>query len=172
MARISRNSGDLPVHTITLSTAESTSSLASEDAPVPPPAAYYSTSQAQADQIADFFGASRKSHTPPPKSPKSVDGATQLPKSEPKSEPLTLARCMFFYGFMFPPFWVMGIIILTSKLRPTEDWELGKTEDEKTRLLAEMRIVEVKWAKRCIYALLTLFTIILVIVLAVVFGKR
>jgi type IV secretory pathway component VirB8 len=66
----------------------------------------------------------------------------------------------------------MGIIILTSKLRPTEDWELGKTEDEKTRLLAEMRIVEVKWAKRCIYALLTLFTIILVIVLAVVFGKR
>jgi len=66
----------------------------------------------------------------------------------------------------------MGIIILTSELRPTPDWETGKTDDEKVRLLAEMRRVEVKWAKRCIYALLTLITVIVIIVVAVVYGTR
>jgi len=79
---------------------------------------------------------------------------------------------MFVYGFVFPPFWLMGIVILVSELRPASDWETGKTEDEKTRLLAEMRTAEVKWAKRCIYALLVLITIIVTIVLAVILGKR
>jgi hypothetical protein len=35
-----------------------------------------------------------------------------------------------------------------------------------------MRTAEVKWAKRCVYALLALATIIAIIVIAVVFGKR
>ena len=78
----------------------------------------------------------------------------------------------FLSGLVFPPFWIMGIIILCSTLRPTPDWEAGKTEDEKIRLLAEMRTAEVKWAKRCIYALLTLITVIVIIVLTVVFAKR
>jgi len=85
---------------------------------------------------------------------------------------MTLARFMFIYGFIFPPFWIMGIVIRFSELRPTEDWEVGKSEDEKVRLLEEMRKTEVKWANRCIYALLTLITIIVVIVMAVVISKR
>jgi hypothetical protein len=66
----------------------------------------------------------------------------------------------------------MGIVIRFSKLHPTEDWGVGKSEDEKVRLLAEMRKTEVKWANRCIYALLILITIIVIIVLAVVVTKR
>ena len=66
----------------------------------------------------------------------------------------------------------MGPIILLSELRPTPDWESGKTEDEKVRLLAAMRTTEVKWAKRCTYALLTLITIITIIVVSVVVAKR
>jgi len=105
---------------------------------------------------------------------------------------MTLARFMFVYGFsayfipfhslniklnyssvsVFPPFWIMGIVIRCSELRPTPDWEAGKSEDEKVRLLAEMRETEVKWANRCIYALLTLIAIIVIIVVVVVFTKR
>jgi hypothetical protein len=73
---------------------------------------------------------------------------------------------------VFPPFWIMGLIILGSELRPTTGWEADKTEDEKVLLLAEMRKAEVKWARRCVYALLTLITIILSIVMIVVFAKR
>jgi len=155
-----------------MGSSESTISYTS-DAPITPPAAYHSAQQIQADQLADFFGDSRKSRTraviPPPYS---SDGEIQLPKYEAKSEPVTLARFMFIYGFMFPPFWIMGLIILGSELRPTPGWEADKTEDEKVSLLAEMRKTEVKWAKRCVYALLTLITIILCIVMIVVFAKR
>jgi hypothetical protein len=66
----------------------------------------------------------------------------------------------------------MGIVIRCSELRPTPDWEAGKSEDEKVRLLAEMRETEVKWANRCIYALLTLIAIIVIIVVVVVLTKR
>lgn len=156
-----------------MGSSESTISYTS-DAPITPPAAYHSAQQIQADQLANFFGDSRKSRTravvPPPYS---SDGESQLSTHEAKAaEPVTLARFMFIYGFMFPPFWIMGLIILGSELRPTPDWEAGKTEDEKVLLLAEMRKAEVKWAKRCIYALFTLITIICCIVMAVVFAKR
>jgi len=164
--KVSPNNSDGETHVITLSSAGSTSSLGSV-APVPPPAAYHSPRHAQEDQIAQFFGASRKSRSPPPYP---TDVKHSLPTSS--AEPATLARCMFMYGFLFPPFWFMGIVILTTELRMTPDFESGKSEDEKRRLLAEMRSVEVKWAKRCIYALLTLFTVILVIILAAVFAKR
>ncbi|KAJ7510471.1 hypothetical protein B0H11DRAFT_2216263 [Mycena galericulata] len=37
---------------------------------------------------------------------------TQKPK-----EPVTLAMYLFKFGFLFPPFWIMGIVILLSPLR-------------------------------------------------------
>ena len=91
--------GSARVHSVSLSSAESISSFAS-DTPITPPAAYYSTQQVQEDQLADFFGASRKSRTraavPPPYP---SDGDARLPSYDAPTEPVTLARFMFIYGF-------------------------------------------------------------------------
>lgn len=66
----------------------------------------------------------------------------------------------------------MGIVILCSELRPTTDFEQGKTEIEKLRALERMRVVEVKWSKRCIWALLSLVLFIAIIIGATVLAKR
>ena len=98
--KVSRYPGDSAlVHAVSLSSTSSASSFTS-DAPMAPPAAYHSAQQVQADQLADFFGASRKSRTrdvvPPPYP---SDGDLQLPMHDAKAEPVTLARFMFVYGF-------------------------------------------------------------------------
>ncbi|KAF5379806.1 hypothetical protein D9615_005681 [Tricholomella constricta] len=75
-------------------------------------------------------------------------------------EPLTLARYLFKFGFLFPPFWIMGAWILWSPLRAPSDetdpegWMPEKTEAERKRIIEEMRKVEVRWALRCLWALL------------------
>jgi hypothetical protein len=98
--KILRYSDDsIHIHAVTLSSAESTSSFASDE-PITPPAAYHSPLQVQADQIADFFGAPRKSRTRAVLPPSySSDGDSQFPLHETKAEPGTLARFMFIYGF-------------------------------------------------------------------------
>ncbi|EGN94701.1 hypothetical protein SERLA73DRAFT_61889 [Serpula lacrymans var. lacrymans S7.3] len=78
----------------------------------------------------------------------------------PDDEPATLARYLFIYGFFFPLFWLLGIAILCSPLETTPDWEQGKTEEEKKQLLSELRAAEVKWAKYCLWAFLSLSAII------------
>lgn len=172
-SQYSDGSKSMRAHAATLSSVESTSSFAF-DVPVTPPAVYYSTRQIQADQLAQFFGASQKSRTDAVALPSySAHGDIKLPTYEEKpKEPTTLARFMFIYGFVFPPFWLVGLIILTSELHPTAEWAVGKTEEEKIRLMQEMRMTEVKWAKRCVYALITLITVIFAIVVAAVFAKR
>lgn len=153
--------GSHQVHSVSLSSGRSSESCASDTPIAAPPVAYYSPLQAQQDQLADFFGARRSSRSrqvvPPPYS-SSVDSVGKLPTYEDTAaEPPTLARFMFLYGFctcisqlplsifqlnyltlVFPPFWLMGIVILCSELRPTQAWEMGKTEEEKVRLLAQM----------------------------------
>jgi len=175
-------SGRLPdgshyTRAIVLNSERSSSSSASDETIAPPPAAYYSPLQAQEDQLADFFGARRSSRTraaavPPPYT-SSDDSFGKLPTyDEDEAEQSTLARFMFLYGFLFPPFWLMGIVILCSELRPTVDWEEGKTEEQKVRLLAEMRLTEVKWAKRCVWALCALILTIAIVVVVAIFAKR
>lgn len=173
MPQISRYSnGSTHSPAFTLNRADTISSYAS-DTPTVPPAVYHTRQQIQDDRLAEFFGASRKSRAQAAASPPySSEKDFQLPAYDANAEPMTLARFMFIYGFIFPPFWIMGIVIRFSELRPAEDWGVGKSEDEKDRLMAEMRTTEVKWANRCIYALLTLITIIAVIVTAVVVTKR
>jgi hypothetical protein len=55
--------------------------------------------------------------------------------------------------YLFPPFWILGVIILFSPLKATDDWETEKTEEERTMLLERMREAEVKWARRCLVAM-------------------
>ncbi|KIJ23350.1 hypothetical protein M422DRAFT_133104, partial [Sphaerobolus stellatus SS14] len=69
-----------------------------------------------------------------------------------EEEPLTLARMLFQYGFAFFPFWLVGIYILFSPLKMTEDWESGKTEHEKMYQYIIIRRTELKWARRCLLA--------------------
>jgi hypothetical protein len=72
---------------------------------------------------------------------------------------------------VFPPFWIFGAFILLSPLREppaTSDsvpaWMPEKTEAERQQIIAEMRKVELKWARRSLFALL------ITIVLAVAAG--
>jgi len=62
---------------------------------------------------------------------------------------------------VFPPFWIMGALILLSPLRPPSAatdaeaaWLPEKTEAEREQIIAQMRRVEVKWAMRCLLALI------------------
>ncbi|KIJ94810.1 hypothetical protein K443DRAFT_683492 [Laccaria amethystina LaAM-08-1] len=81
-------------------------------------------------------------------------------------EPMTLAMYLFKFGFLFPPFWIFGALILLSPLRepPTSSadapaWMPEKTEAERQQIIAEIRTVEVKWAKRCLWAILVLIIV-------------
>ena len=73
---------------------------------------------------------------------------------------------------MFPLFWAAGALILLSPLRAPEDWEASKPEYERQELIESMRRTELKWAKRCLYALIVAILLIAVIVLGVVFAVR
>lgn len=57
-------------------------------------------------------------------------------------------------------------------MRVTADWQPDKTEEEKAKLLVEMREAEAKWAKRCLWALLTFFICLAILIVAVVVSKR
>ncbi|PPQ64970.1 hypothetical protein CVT24_008158 [Panaeolus cyanescens] len=83
-------------------------------------------------------------------------------------EPITLAMYLFKFGFLFPPFWIFGAFILLSPLREppatTDDtpaWMPEKTEAEKQAIIEKIRNVELKWAKRCLAALV-IFTLLAV----------
>lgn len=118
---------------------------------------------------------------------------SNLPEYTPYAEPVTLAMYLFKFGFckfypflflstiqcihsvfvrvVFPPFWIFGAFILFSPLREppsTSDsvpaWMPEKTEAERQQIIAEMRKVELKWARRSFFAL------IIILVLAVAGG--
>lgn len=75
-----------------------------------------------------------------------------------KVDPPTLAMYLFKFGFLFPPFWIIGACILLTPLRePTEDpnaWLPEKTEAERAVIIDTLRKAELKWAWRCLWAFL------------------
>ncbi|GJJ09623.1 hypothetical protein Clacol_003846 [Clathrus columnatus] len=107
---------------------------------------------------------------PPPYAPYGHQVLETRPGVYAVQEPPTLARCFFLYGFIFFPFWILGILVLVSPLRPTPDWEEGKTEHEKEQLLIIIRNTEKKWARRCLYAFSTLVILIVLIAIIVSFA--
>ncbi|KAL0576497.1 hypothetical protein V5O48_005472 [Marasmius crinis-equi] len=86
------------------------------------------------------------------------------PEYTKSAEPITLAKYLFKFGFLFPPFWIMGALILLTPLRaPDEDindptsphaWLPEKTEAEKAAIISHLRKAELSWAWRCLFALL------------------
>ncbi|KIJ38447.1 hypothetical protein M422DRAFT_781384 [Sphaerobolus stellatus SS14] len=162
--------------------------------PTSPPATYaaYHQSRTTTNVMDEFFGAgamdahphtslppyrsssdsqsSRYSAAPPPYAPYGHEVVETGPGVYAVQEPPTLARVLFYYGFLFFPFWLIAISILFSPLRPTEDWEAGKNEDEKAELLKTLRASEKKWALRSLYAITTLFVVIVLIVVIIKFA--
>ncbi|ESK87059.1 hypothetical protein Moror_11940 [Moniliophthora roreri MCA 2997] len=91
------------------------------------------------------------------------------------SEPETLAEGYFKHGFFFPLLWIFGAIVLISPLKepavdpeshPDSVWAYSSPEERSMRL-QRMREAEVKWGKRCLWALLGL---LLIVVIAVTVG--
>lgn len=69
---------------------------------------------------------------------------------------------------VFPPFWFLGTLILFSSLQAPADWEPTKTPEERDALVQDYRLTEVRWAKRCLFAMLGLLLVIAVAVAAAV----
>ncbi|KIK76523.1 hypothetical protein PAXRUDRAFT_835342 [Paxillus rubicundulus Ve08.2h10] len=123
------------------------------------------------DPIDDFFGVTRATresrHDSLPASstedlppPPYADASLPAYSVAPNTEPVTLAMYLFRFGFLFPPFWILGAIILLSPLTAPADFEPSKSEDERQQLVHTMRETEVKWAKRCAIALLAFFVLL------------
>ncbi|KAG1867200.1 hypothetical protein DFJ58DRAFT_768893 [Suillus subalutaceus] len=130
------------------------------------------------DPVDDFFRGHLRSRTsvaldgeaPPP-----YTSATEPPAySSTPVEPVTLAMYLYRFGFCeytscFPPFWVIGAIILLSPLKAPADFEPTKSEDERQELVQIMRDAEIKWAKRSAWALL-IFLVAIGIILGAIIG--
>ena len=63
-------------------------------------------------------------------------------------------------------------MILLSPLSAPADWETEKPVQEREELSASMRRTEVKWARRCLVALLVFCLIVVALVLGVLFAVR
>ncbi|KAF7312059.1 hypothetical protein MIND_00218000 [Mycena indigotica] len=136
-------------------------SLATSSSLTLPPAA--ALPRATHNLVDDFFGSRESRHdnhrlslaesvSPPP--------YVECPEYTFRApEPVTLAMYLFKFGFFFPPFWILGVIILMSPLRappagpPSASWLPEKTDAERQMIIERMRTTELKWARRCLYAL-------------------
>ncbi|KZP14959.1 hypothetical protein FIBSPDRAFT_867777 [Athelia psychrophila] len=143
--------------------------------------AYAPTYRNTATNLADdFFGVTRtvrdsrhddvrmstpSEEMPPPYLYTSRDEEECLPAYDaPLAEPTTLAQYLFRFGFLLFPFWILGAMILLSPLSAPADFHASKPEAERQMLVSLMRNAEVKWAKRCCYALVCLGVCVGVIV--------
>ncbi|KAH7334582.1 hypothetical protein B0J17DRAFT_673933 [Rhizoctonia solani] len=101
------------------------------------------------------------------------------PHLAPTPKPQTIARSFFLYGFIFPPFWVIGACILVSKLRPDaqptvealpKEIEAGyggaPSQAYKRAEYKLLRYAELVWARRCLIAVIILVLAIVVVIIA------
>jgi hypothetical protein len=84
-----------------------------------------------------------------------------------QSEPQTLAKYLFKFGFVIPLFWVFGAIMVIHPMSPLAQhtpWPPDeafvawynqniRTEEDKVEFITLMHEIEMKWAKRCGIAL-------------------
>ncbi|KAF4567190.1 hypothetical protein EYR40_006183 [Pleurotus pulmonarius] len=149
-----------------------------------PPLASTRTHTTPSNPVGDFSGNARASRHDRRLSMSSFDGeappsyqdveALPLPSYSERGhkEPVTLAMYLFKFGFLFPPFWILGACILMSELQTPEApsfdepehlaWLPDKTQAERDAIVQEMRRVELKWARRCLAASIIICTLLLV----------
>jgi len=84
-----------------------------------------------------------------------------------------LSRKLFYYGFLFFPLWIAGILVpfvTPSKPDPSQD---NRSKEDWESELSRMRTEEIKWAWRCGFALNGfVLCIIIVVVLAVTLAGK
>lgn len=127
-----------------------------------------------------------RSSSPPPYTHDLELGLPSYEQSTEQTEPVVLAKYFFKFGFrtstlfnlsflscssylflvVFPPFWLLGSFILMSSPKAPEGWEPTKTAEERAALIAAFRKAEVRWAKRCLFALLGLLLVVAIVVAA------
>ncbi|KAJ6491852.1 hypothetical protein DFH09DRAFT_1338391 [Mycena vulgaris] len=130
-----------------------------------PHSSFHTSRALHTHPVDDFFRhvhTSRKQDSrdvPPP-----YDDLPEYPTTA--TEPVTLAMYLFRFGFLFPPFWIMGVIILLCLCAPTPAdtpgaWLPEKPAAERMLILERMPTVELKLARRCFYAFLGLLLLII-----------
>jgi len=100
----------------------------------------------------------------PPPYVRAHDEESHLPDYGEQQEVQTMARSLFFYGFLFPPFWILGSLILITPLTPDPSWHSTKPEEQIQAILSAMRVAERRWAWRCVMAISSLILLISVVV--------
>ncbi|WWC92440.1 uncharacterized protein L201_007398 [Kwoniella dendrophila CBS 6074] len=91
---------------------------------------------------------------------------------ETQTEPKTLARALWRWGWLCPLLWIIGMFILWIPLKPIEE----ESDPEKAQKLEEMIVIlrktEVRYARKCAYGTLGFSTLlILITVIAIVLSK-
>ncbi|KAG8872387.1 hypothetical protein FRB97_007698 [Tulasnella sp. 331] len=85
-----------------------------------------------------------------------------------RESPDTVSRSFFFYGFVFPLFWIMGSFVLVLKLHPIPEDLGGNPPSEQQDQLLLLRATEEKWAFRCLAASITFIIVLGVIIIVVI----
>ncbi|TDL24521.1 hypothetical protein BD410DRAFT_896723 [Rickenella mellea] len=83
----------------------------------------------------------------------------QTLEAEREKEPKTLSMYLFKLGFLFPPLWLLGALILLIPLSAPTTWLPTKSAAERAAVVQRVRVAEVKWAKRSLTALCVLLVI-------------
>ncbi|KAI0351238.1 hypothetical protein OH77DRAFT_1430051 [Trametes cingulata] len=156
-----------------------------EPLPTPPPAVVTYPSELfalahQNDLISNFWAGGRAQGMQVPVPPGTVTkprGRTmeslEIDEKE-QQEPRTLARRLFLFGFAFPVLWMAGLALLFWPTKYAPDLErapVGSAEEMRWHKAA-YRAAEEKWARRCLWAFISLLATVSVIVVTVVLAQR
>ncbi|KAH9856151.1 hypothetical protein C2E23DRAFT_882268 [Lenzites betulinus] len=89
-------------------------------------------------------------------------------------EPRTLARKLFWFGFLFPLLWIAGAVFLFSPTKYALDLERASVADAQDMLRhkAAYRVAEEKWARRCLISFMSFLGAVIIIVVTVVFAEK
>ncbi|WVQ63593.1 uncharacterized protein L199_001746 [Kwoniella botswanensis] len=103
-----------------------------------------------------------------------LQSSDELPcyAEETQTEPKTLARALWKWGWICPLLWIIGMCIMWIPLKPVEE----ESDPEKAQKLEEMIVIlrktEMKYAKRCAYGTLGFSALLItIIVIAIVLSK-
>ncbi|EIN05753.1 hypothetical protein PUNSTDRAFT_137246 [Punctularia strigosozonata HHB-11173 SS5] len=126
-------------------------------------AAQIAAHQHREELISQFWGGKPEKKAKPARAspPPAYAETERLPAYPDMSgeDSVNQAKWSWRNGFLFPPFWIIGIIILCSPLRVEESWHADKSDDERKLLVLATRQEEMKYGKRCLWAFLAFLAI-------------
>ncbi|KAK4688766.1 hypothetical protein P7C73_g1347, partial [Tremellales sp. Uapishka_1] len=91
---------------------------------------------------------------------------------EPATEPKTLSRGLWSWGFLCPLLWIIGFSIMWIPLTPLEPEQDAEKAQQLEEMIAILRVTELKYSKRCGISLAVLMALILVVVIIAVVVSR